>query len=188
MHIMLLVSSTLDPAPSNPADRRGLLRPVAVAGVLWLFIAALFAGIALSILIAAPAFALVYAVPACLLAAFGYGLIARQGMGLPLLSMVLGAGLATLGVLGVLGISSQGTAGAGDVAAAVYGCAIVVSSILGVWSTRMYPPRLRNEQAAPDWRSRILTAVFVGYVIIGTVILIVPLMFGLAWASFSLFR
>jgi hypothetical protein len=182
------MSSTLESVPPNPADRRNLLRPVAVAGVLWLLIAALFGLVALYILIAAPALALFYAVPACLFAAFGFGLIARRGIGLPLLSMILGTGLATLGVLGVLGASGQSTVGAGDVAAAVYGGAIVVSSIMGAWSTRMDPPILRNEQTATNWRSRILTGVFVAYVIIGTLILIVPLLFGLAWAGFSLFR
>jgi hypothetical protein len=160
-----------------------LLRPIALAGVLWLLIAALLGLSAFFILMVAPAFTLIYAVPAGLLTAFGFGLIARRGIGLPLLSMVLGAGLTTLGVLGVLGVSGQGSAGAGDVLGALYGGTIVVSSIVGVWAARMDPATVRNEQADPDKRSRILTAVFIGYLVIGTLILMVPFLFELAWSG-----
>jgi hypothetical protein len=88
----------------------------------------------------------------------------------------------------VLGVSGQGSAGAYGVVAALYGGTIVVSSSMGLWSARMEPPTRPTEYTDPNGRSRILTAVCIGYVVIGTVILIVPALFALAWSGFSLFR
>jgi hypothetical protein len=143
---------------------------------------------ALYLLVAAPVLALSYAVPMGLLAALGIGLLTHRGTGLLLLSMVLGAVLATLGVLGVLGVSGEGSAGAYGVVAALYGGSIIVCSIMGVRSARMGLTTMRTTQAVPNERSRIPMAVFIGYVVIGTVILIVPLLFALAWSGSSLFR
>lgn len=127
------MGSTLDTTLPTSVDRPGLLRPVALAGILWLLIAGLFSLGAAYVVTAAPVVALYYAVPIVLLAAFGFGLITRRGIGLPLLSMILGTGVAMLGVLGVNG---EGQGNSGDLFMALYGGAIAASSIFGVWSAR----------------------------------------------------
>jgi hypothetical protein len=142
----------------TPVDRPGLLRPVAIAGVLWLLIAGVFGIGAAYVVTAAPVVALIYAVPVVLLVTFGFGLITRRGIGLPLLSMILGAGLATLGVLGVLGVNGGRTGGTGDMLAALYGGVIATSSVLGVWSARMELPALR----AGMGRRALLAVIVVG--------------------------
>jgi hypothetical protein len=155
---VVLMDSTLGTTPSSPVDRPGLLRPVALAGVLWLLIAGLFSLGALYVLAAAPVVALFYAVPIVLLGAFGLGLITRRGIGLPLLSMILGTGLAMLGALGTVGVNGGSSGGSGDVLAALYGGAIAVSSIFGVWSARADLPALRVRMG----RRVILALVVVG--------------------------
>ncbi len=141
---MLLVSSTLGSTPPAPITRPGLLRPVAIAGLLWLLIAGLLGLVVVYVLLAAPVIAIFYAIPVVLSAALGIGLISRRGIGLPLVSMVLGTVLATLGLLGVLGLNGAGTDNTGAVMTAAYGGAIAVSSVVGVWSTRMTPRGLRE--------------------------------------------
>ena len=143
---MVLMDSTLGQTQPSPVDRPGLLRPVALAGVLWLLIAGLFSLGMIYVLMAAPFVGLFYAVPVVLLAAFGFRLITRRGVGLPLLSMILGTGLAMLGGLEILGVNDQGSGGGGDVLAALYGGAIAASSAFGVWS-----PGWTCRPCAPNW-------------------------------------
>jgi hypothetical protein len=185
---MLLVRSTLKPTRSAALDGHGWLRPISIAGVLWLLIAALFglgAGYLVSV---APFVALFYAVPAALLASFGIGLITRRGIGLPILSLILGTVLATLGTLGVLGLDGGSTDDTGAALTAVYGGVIAVSSVVGVW---IQGPSHRESAGGTDGldhhplRSRILTGVMVAYVIIGTLILLGPFVFVLLWIGLS---
>lgn len=160
--IMLLMSSTLEPTLSAPVDRPGLLRPVVIAGVLWLLVAGLFGLGAAYVVSAAPVVALFYAIPVVLLAALGFGLITRRGIGLPLLSMILGTGLAMLGVLGVLGVNGGGTGDTGAVLAALYGGVIAVSSVFGVWSARMDLPALRAGMGRRVLLALVVVGVYVG--------------------------
>jgi hypothetical protein len=159
---VVLMDSTLGTTPSSPVDRPGLLRPVALAGVLWLFIAGLFSLGALYALAVAPVVALFYALPIVPLAAFGFRLITRRGVGLPLLSMLLGTGLAMLGVLGIPGVNGGGSGGIGDVLAALYGGAIAASSIFGVWSARMDLPALRVGLGRRVLLALVVVGVYVG--------------------------
>jgi hypothetical protein len=152
---MLLMDSTLGITPSGPVDRTALLRPVALAGVLWLLLAGLFGLGALYVLAVAPLVALFYAVPIVLLTVFGFGLITRRGIGLPLLSMILGTGIAMLGVLG-------GPGGSGDVLPALYGGAIAVSSSFGVWSARADLPALRVGMGRRALLALVVAGAYVG--------------------------
>jgi hypothetical protein len=151
------MDSTLDATPSSPVDRPGLVRPVAIAGVLWLVFAGLLGLAALYALSVVPVMALIYAVPVVLFAAFGFGLIGRRGVGLPLLSLILGSGLGMLGVLG-----AQGSGGTGDVLVALYGGLIVVTSAFGVRPARMDMPALRASLGRRVLLALVVAGVFVG--------------------------
>ena len=91
---MLLVSSTLESILSTPADRQRLLRPVALAGTLWLVIAGLLGLITIYVLLVVPVAGLVFAIVTALFTTFGYGLISRHGLGFPVVSMTLASGAA----------------------------------------------------------------------------------------------
>jgi hypothetical protein len=155
------MDSTLDPTPSSPVERPAVLRPIALAGVLWLLPAGLLVLGGLYWLGTAPVVALLlYLIPAVLTAIFGFRLITRRGVGLPLLSLVLGTALAGLGILEA---ARQDPSSSTDTLTWIaYSLVIVVASALGVRSARAEFPALRRGLGRRVLLALVVLAVFVG--------------------------
>jgi hypothetical protein len=154
-------------AASAPVGRPRLLRPVALAGILWLFVAPLFGLVAIWSFAYGDVFGLFSAVLFGLLVAFGFGLITRRGIGLPLLSIILGSVLTMVGVLGMLVLTRhEPLSDVFNLETTLYGGVIVVSSAFGVWSARMDRPALRESVGL-----RILLALVVGGVCMAAIVL-----------------
>jgi hypothetical protein len=159
-HLEPFMDSTRVPTPPRPVDRPGLLRPIALAGVLWLLLAGLLGLGFLYWLAAAPLASLLYLVPAVLFAIFGLRLITRRGVGLPLLSLVLGTLLAGLGILEAT--RQDPSASTDTLTWSAYGLVIVAASALGVWSARTEFPALRHGLGRRVLLALAVVAVFAG--------------------------
>jgi uncharacterized membrane protein HdeD (DUF308 family) len=116
----------------------GRFRPAAIAGYLWLIVAGLLGLIAALWATAAPLVGLVYAVPIGLFGLVGFGLVTRRGLWLPLASVIMGTVLTITTLEAIRRDPSTSTSNA---VALVFWGAIVVSSILAVWSAWSNRPR-----------------------------------------------
>lgn len=137
-----------------------------LAGVLWLLPAGLLGLGSLYWLAAAPAVSLLYLVPAVLFATFGFRLITRRGVGLPLLSLVLGTGLATLGIFQTT--RHDPSASSDTLTWIAYSLVVVVASAVGVWSARTEFPAFRRGLGR-----RLLLALVFAVVYVGAGVLVV---------------